>query len=111
MKKYKKYILFLIVLAILSPLGIILPHYFNAGDAWGEWSVETVKEQTGFEPKGMKNDAELYKAPVTDYNLGKEDDSLSKQSVSYIVSGIIGVGIILILTFGVSKWVSRKTKE
>lgn len=111
MKKQKKYILFLGILVILSPLGLILPALFKASDAWGEWSVETVKEQTGKEPVGMKHDATIYNAPVPDYNLGKENDSLSRQSVNYVISGVIGAGIILILTFGATKLMSRKKTE
>lgn len=111
MKQYKKYIIFIGILVILSPLGLILPDYFKAGDAWGEWSVESVKEQTGHEPEGMKKDAEVYNAPVPDYNLGKEDDSLSKLSASYIISGLIGTGIIFLLTFGASKLLFRKSEE
>ena len=32
---------------------------------------ETVKELVGYEPEGMKKDAQLYSAPIADYNLGK----------------------------------------
>ncbi len=108
MKTFKKYIVFIVILILLSPLGLILPDMFKAGDAWGEWSVESVKEQTGIEPAGMKKDASLYSAPVPDYNLGKEEDKLPKLSMSYIVSGLIGTGIILILTFGLYQIVLRK---
>jgi hypothetical protein len=108
MKTYKKYIIFMGILILLSPLGVLIPNLFKAGDAWGEWSVESIKEQTGIEPEGMKKDAALYSAPVPDYNLGKKDDSISKLSASYIVSGAIGTAIILILTFGTFKLISRK---
>lgn len=111
MKTQKKYIIFIGILIVLSPLGLIIPDLFKAGDAWGEWSVDKVKEQTGIEPDGMKKDAAIYKAPVADYKLGKENDSLPKQSVSYIISGLIGTGIILILTFGAIKLMSRKQSE
>jgi hypothetical protein len=110
MKNYKKYLLFLAILAVLTPIGIVLPHYFKAGDAWGEWSVKTVKEQTGIEPSGMKKNASIYNAPIADYNPGKEDDSIVRQSGNYIISGLIGAGIILILTFGAIKLFSRKEK-
>jgi hypothetical protein len=108
MKTYKKYFIFLVILIVLTPVGILLPKLFHAGDAWGEWSVKSVKEQTGTEPAGMKRDAAIYSAPVPDYNLGKDDDPLPKQSLSYLVSGAIGTGIILILTFGTFKFMSRK---
>jgi hypothetical protein len=110
MNNYKKYLLFLTILAVLTPVGIILPHYFKAGEAWGEWSVKTVKEQTGIEPSGMKKDAAIYNAPVPDYNAGDENDSIARQSGNYIISGLIGAGIILILTFGAVKLFSRKVK-
>ena len=98
-------------MVVLSPLGLILPNMFKAGNAWGEWSVKSVKEQTGIEPSGMKKTATIYKAPVSEYNLGKENNSLAKQSLSYIISGLIGTCIILILTFGASKLISRNKAE
>jgi cobalt/nickel transport protein len=111
MKLFRKYLIFLGILIVLSPLGLIIPDYFNAGDAWGEWSVKTIKQKTGHEPEGMKKTAELYKAPIPDYSMGKEDDPLSKQSINYILSGLIGTGIILLLTFGTTKLMSRKATE
>jgi hypothetical protein len=111
MKAYKKYIIFLGILVVLSPLGIIIPDYFKSGNAWGEWSVESVKQQTGKEPAGMKKDSKLYKAPISDYNMGKEDDVISKRSINYIISGLIGTGIILLLTFGITRLITRKAAE
>jgi hypothetical protein len=111
MKLNKKYILFIVILILLSPVGIILPGLLKSGDAWGEFSVESVKEQTGIEPEGMKKDAAIYSAPVPDYNLGNEDDSLTKRSFSYVISGLLGTGIILIITFGVVKVMTRKRTE
>ena len=96
------------MLILLTPIGIILPHWLKSGGAWGEWSVKTVKEQTGIEPEGMKKNSEIYKAPVPDYNPGKGSAALGKQSAGYIISALTGTGIILILTFGAVKIVSRK---
>jgi cobalt/nickel transport protein len=98
----------LLVLALLSPLGLILPKMFHAGKAWGEWSTETVAKDKGYTPKGMQKDAALYKAPIPDYNLGKKDDSVWKRSGSYILSGIIGIGAIAALTFGATKLLHKK---
>jgi len=111
MKPCQKYIIFIGILLVLCPLGLILPHYFKAGDAWGEWSVESVKQQTGHEPEGMKKTANLFSAPIPDYSMGKENDPLSKRSLNYIISGLIGTGIILIITFGVSKLMPLKKEE
>lgn len=108
MKKYKQYLLFLGILILLSPLGIIIPNYVKSGDAWGEWSLETVKEQVGYEPQGMKDEANAYAAPISDYNLGTEKDSLAKKSASYILSGVVGLFIILLFTFGAYKIAKKK---
>ena len=108
MKAYKKYLLILGILAILSPVGIWLPELFHAGDAWGEWSVETVAEQTGHETSGMKKAADTYQAPLPDYNMGEEESSLPFASANYIFSALIGTGIILLLTWGSMKLLARK---
>jgi len=111
MKRYKKYIIFIGILIVLCPIGVILPDYFKAGDAWGEWSVESIKQRTGHEPEGMKKTAAVYTAPIPDYSLGKEDDALSKRSLNYIISGLIGTGIIVLITFGISKLMPLKQDE
>lgn len=111
MKTYKKYLIFLGILIVLSPAGIWLPELFHAGDAWGEWSTETVQEKTGTVPEGMKKDAALYEAPIPDYSLGKEKGVFGSASGSYIVSGLVGTGIILLLTLGSIKLIARKQPE
>ena len=111
MKRNKKYIIFFGILLVLCPLGILLPEYFKAGDAWGEWSVESIKQQTGHEPEGMKKTAAVYIAPLPDYSPGKEDDPLTKRSFNYIISGLIGTGIIVIITFGITKLMPLKQEE
>ena len=94
----------LLVLALLSPLGILLPKVFNSGKPWGEWSTEQVAKDKGFVPKGMQKDANLYKAPIPDYNLGKNNNSVWKTSGSYIVSGLIGLGVIALISFTAVKF-------
>ena len=104
----KKIMIGLLILTLLSPLGIILPKIFNAGKPWGEWSTETVAKDKGYTPKGMQKDASLYKAPIPDYNLGKEENSLWRRSENYILSSFIGLGIIAALTFGATKLLHKK---
>ena len=36
----KKMLLGLVVLALLSPVGIIIPDKVKAGSAWGEWGTD-----------------------------------------------------------------------
>ena len=40
MRTTSKLWLGVIILAFLSPLGLLLPEYFKAGDAWGEWGAD-----------------------------------------------------------------------
>lgn len=98
----KRLILSLFILALLSPIGIILPEVFNAGDAWGEWGLDRIKEMIGFIPEGMRRLSDLWRAPAPDYNFGGEDASLIVQVVYYVVSGMVGgllvIGIIFIFT-------------
>jgi hypothetical protein len=104
----KKLLIGILVAVILTPIGIMLPHWFKAGDAWGEWSTEKIKEKTGHVPQGMEKNADIWKAPMPDYSLGKEDGSLSHQSVQYILSGIVGLAIISLFSFGLSKVVKKE---
>jgi cobalt/nickel transport protein len=94
----------LLILCLLTPAGILLPKLFRAGDAWGEWNIEQVKKDVGFEPQGMKKDANIWKAPLPDYSNGKENNNLFSESVYYILSGITGIGIIAIATWALLKF-------
>ncbi len=107
-KLQKKLYIGLLVAALLTPIGIFLPQWFNAGDAWGEWSTETVQEKIGYTPAGMVKDADLWKAPMPDYSLGDENGSLAKQSVFYILSAIVGLTIITLLSIGLLKIVRKE---
>jgi cobalt/nickel transport protein len=49
----KKLLVILAIVALLSPIGIILPEKFKAGDAWGEWSAETIHKLVGFIPERL----------------------------------------------------------
>ena len=103
----KKLWIGIIILALLTPLGIILPEKFNAGDAWGEWSADTIGELLGFVPVKLKENSDIWKAPVPDYNLGSEDSSFLVQALSYIFSAIIGIIIIILIMLGFRKFIIK----
>jgi cobalt/nickel transport protein len=92
------------ILALLSPIGIMLPEKFKAGDAWGEWGTDTIKEMLGYVPKGLENLSELWKAPLPDYSLGGENAPQAVQYGSYIVSAIVGIVLV-----GAAWFVLKKT--
>ncbi len=107
-KLQKKILVVLIILVILTPVGIFLPMAFNAGDAWGEWSAETVKELIGYVPQGLQKYSETYTAPMPDYTLNSTDTSVAHQSFYYIISGIVGAAAALGLTVLISKLIIKK---
>jgi hypothetical protein len=106
----KKILIALIVLAVVSPVGIYLPAKFQAEDAWGEWSAETIEKMVGFVPEKLKETAELWKAPIPDYNLGDEKSSFTAQAFSYVLSGVIGVVLCVLILFGLSKLLVKKSE-
>ena len=107
-KLQKKILIFLVVLTFLTPIGILLPMVFDAGDAWGEWSAETVKGLIGYVPEGLQKYTDSYQAPLTDYTVNSTDLKLSHQSGYYIISGLIGAALTLGITIMLSKIIIRK---
>jgi cobalt/nickel transport protein len=102
----------LVILMLISPIGLILPEVFKSGPAWGEWSLEEIQKMVGFIPEGLKKVAELWSAPVPDYNLKIwEGKGLAKSSLGYIFSAGLGVGIIVLVTFLLGKVLSKKKEE
>ena len=108
MKSHKKLWIGLFILALLTPLGVILPAKFNAGGAWGEWGPEELEKLIGYVPEGLKKLADLWKAPIPDYNFGGEGASLAVQVISYIVSGILGILTVAGVIYVISKLIVKR---
>ena len=99
----------LILLVLLSPLGLILPEIFKSGPAWGEWSLEEIEKMVGFIPEGLKKLADLWSAPLPEYNVGGwEKKGLFHSSLGYILSGFLGVGMVVLVTLLLGKWMKKK---
>lgn len=87
----KKYGFWVLVLVLISPVGIILPEILNAGDAWGEWSPETLKNMIGYIPEGIKSFPFVWYPVLPDYNAPFNDsNNVALNSFWYIFSGILG---------------------
>jgi hypothetical protein len=99
----------ILILILISPLGLILPEVFKSGPAWGEWGADEIGKMVGFIPEGFKKITDLWRAPVPDYNLSSwEGKGLARSSLGYIVSGGIGVGVIVLVTFLLGKFLGKK---
>ena len=106
----KKLWIGLLVMALLTPLGILLPEKFNAENAWGEWGIEKLEKLLGYVPEGLRKLTDIWKAPVSDYNFGGEGASRAVQVVSYIVSGFLGIGACALIVFIISRFIVRHGK-
>jgi hypothetical protein len=100
----------LFVLAFLSPVGIILPETFKAGDAWGEWGTDTLKQLLGYVPAGLEKYAEIWRAPIPDYNFWGEGAAMSQQIIAYIVSGLLGILMTASVVYILSKVIFRRER-
>lgn len=100
----------LLVLALLTPLGIILPERFNAGGAWGEWSAEALSKLLGYLPEGLRRWAGIWKAPIPDYNFGGNAASATVKIISYVFSGFIGILAAALLIYLIGRIITRHEK-
>jgi cobalt/nickel transport protein len=98
----------LVILVILVPLGFIVPRFFNAGEAWGEWGTETLEKLVGYLPAGLKWTAHLWRAPVPGYGLGPETASTAAKSAHYVLSSLIGAALVVCIMYVLSKILVRK---
>ncbi len=109
-KFQKKLWLGLLVMALLTPLGILLSQRFNAESAWGEWGVDKLEKLIGFVPEGLKKLTDLWKAPIRDYNLGGVAASKILQVISYMTSGFLGIGVCVLIVFIISRFIAKRGK-
>ena len=100
----------LLIMALLTPLGILLPEKFKAEEAWGEWGTEKLEKLLGYVPEGLKKLADLWKAPIPDYNFGGEGAPKTLQVLSYFISGLLGIGICALVVYLISRLMARHGK-
>ena len=109
MKLTTKFWIGIMVLIVLSPLGLILPEHFKAGSAWGEWGADEMQKLVGYVPKGLEKLSSLWNAPMPDYAFkGWEEKGLSHLSLAYIISAIVGIGIIVLVVLVIGKLLTKK---
>jgi len=112
MKLIKRLWIGLGILILLTPIGILLPEHFKAGAAWGEWSKEEIAKLAGYVPKGFEKLADLWNAPLPDYSFkGWEEKGLLYTSLAYVVSAILGAGIIYLVVLLYGKIILKKGKK
>ncbi|MFH0827198.1 MAG: PDGLE domain-containing protein [Candidatus Omnitrophota bacterium] len=99
------------ILILLSPLGLLLPERFKAGDAWGEWGTQTIHELAGYIPQGLEKLSSLWNAPIPDYAFrGWEEKGLPSLSFAYIISAILGIAVVALVVLFIGRLWVRKGK-
>jgi hypothetical protein len=96
------------ILALLSPLGLIIPALFGAGGAWGEWGLEEMKKLVGYIPEGMQKLAHIWKSPMPDYTVPGQKQGLAVESLGYVLSAIVGIAITAGAVYIITKLLGRK---
>jgi hypothetical protein len=109
-KTQKKLWAGLLIMAVLSPLGILLPSWLNSGDAWSEWKADTVEKLLGYVPEGLKKYADFWNAPIPDYTFGGKQAPMAVQVVSYIASGILGILAVILVIYVIRKVMVKNEK-
>jgi cobalt/nickel transport system permease protein len=102
----------LAIMMIFTPLGLLA-----AGIAWGEWGAEdfndaSVREQITTAsgnvappetvPQGLERLSSIWTAPIPDY----APSFMHNESFGYIMSAMVGTGLIILLFLLISKLIS-----
>jgi len=110
-RKFEKELwLGIFVLAVFTPLGIILPEKFGVEGAWGEWGTDALEKLLGYVPGGLKKSADIWAAPIRNYIFGRQEAVLSTRIFSYIVSAFIGIALACIITLLISRLLFKREK-
>ncbi len=100
----------LLIMALITPLGILLPEKFKAEEPWGEWGIEKLEKFLGYVPEGLRKLADFWKAPIPDYHFGGKGASMMLQAISYIASGLLGIGVCAFVVFMILRFVAKHDK-
>ena len=96
-------------LILLVPLGLILPEYFKAKSAWGEWDQTEIKRLVGYLPQGLEKLSNLWSAPLPDYAFKNwQVNGLGYEIVAYVFSAVVGVAFCVGVSLILGKFLSKK---
>jgi len=99
------------VLALLSPLGLIIPALFGAGGAWGEWGLDEIKTMLGYIPRGMEKLGRIWNSPMKDYAVPGQSGEMTHRGLGYMASAIIGVAITAGLAYLLARLLGNRNKR
>lgn len=104
---YGRYIVGLMVVALLTPLGLLA-----SGTAWGEWGGEELQAQLGFLPSGLERlEAFWNRILFPDYAMGGFNQSFWQQAFGYILSAFFALLVIGIIGFVIQRFIRKSEKH
>jgi hypothetical protein len=104
-KVLRNLLIWLLILVILVPLGIIAN-----GTAYGEWSVDELQSLIGYVPGGFASLNGLYHAPIPDYGTDWASSFIG-QSLGYYLAAIIGVSLLAVLFFLIGRELTKDKED
>ncbi len=99
----KKFWIVLLVLAVLTPLGLLAP-----GTAFGEWGSQELKQTVGYVPEGIKSGETLWQAVFPGYNMPGFRNDFVHSSIGYILSAVIGIALIYTAALFLGKIIAKR---
>ena len=109
MKALSKLWLGIAILAVCSPLGLLLPRVFKAGSAWGEWGTGEMRKLVGYVPQGLEKLSSLWNAPLPNYTFGVPGGKgLSRLSLATILSAAVGIAAVALVAGLIGKMLVKK---
>lgn len=96
-----------LLMIVAVPIGLLA-----SGSAWGEWGSSEIGSRIGYVPSGLSSMQSLWRAPFTGYSLPwvSSNASFAQLALAYILSAIVGVGMIFVVAFGL-KILARRRAE
>jgi hypothetical protein len=109
-KIVKKLWIGIAILALLSPLGILIPALFGSGGAWGEWGLDEIKAMLGYVPRGMEKLGRIWNSPLKDYAVPGQTGEMPHRGLGYMASAFIGIATTAGLAYALARFLGRKNK-
>jgi hypothetical protein len=102
----KKFWVVLLVLAVLTPLGLLA-----SGTAFGEWGSQELQQTLGYVPEGIKSGETLWQAIFAGYNMPGFGIDFLHSSIGYILSAVIGIALIYTAALTLGKIIAKREEE
>jgi hypothetical protein len=102
----KKLWIGLAIMMVLVPLGLLAE-----GTAFGEWGPEELQEELGYVPSGIEAGGNLWHSLFPDYTVAGFEGSFLYSAIGYILSAIIGVGLIYFATLALGKFLAKREEN